>query len=63
MSKQRERNFTQHISAVVSIEEYEVLKQVSDREQVSIGKVIRKLINDYKESALEKDPRQQELTL
>lgn len=44
MEQARAKNFTKHISAVVSTEDYEFLKRTSDNYELSLGDVIRGLI-------------------
>lgn len=63
METTKEQNYTRHISAVISNEDYEILKNLSHKERISMGSVLRKLISEYKKSAEQEATKQQEMAL
>lgn len=54
MEQARAKNFTKHISAVVSPEDYDFLKRTCENYKLSLGDVIRGIIKNNKEQVLEK---------
>ncbi len=54
MERTYQLNYSKQLSALISVEDYDFLKQTSETYKISLGDVVRGIIKNSKEQVIEK---------